>query len=101
MAQLQKLLRLIPPHMDKNWSIQGIHFSEEEIQDVKMCFVKIPDASPYLQGNSNGWFMVEFWTRDMVAIHQACQVIADCLGMTYSKVENSSNAFTREELGID
>lgn len=94
-------MRLVPPHMDKNWSLQGIHFSEEEIFQVKSCFSKMQDASPYLQGNSGVWFMVEFWTRDMKSVNEACQIISDHLNVPFEKVDDSTKAFTRKELGID
>ena len=93
----QKIARLVPPQMDKNWSFQMINVTEDDAQNVYHAFATpvVQAAHPFLQGNSGGWLMVEFWTRDKVAIDAASQNLADLFGLTLREGD-----FTRDELGL-
>lgn len=89
--------RLVPPHADKNWSFQAVNVSEDDVYRIKRAFSHpaVCDTSPFLQGNSRGWVMVEFWTKDKAAIDRAAQHFFGLF-----KLAVVEGDFTREDLGL-
>ena len=92
------IAKVIAPYADKNWSFQLINASEQIVGKVRVAFndPEVKEAEPFLQGNSGGWVMVEFWTRDLGKIVKACNRLGNLL-----KVEFTQGQFTRKELGLE
>ncbi len=94
----KKLARLVPPHADKNWSFQAINLTEDDVYKIRAAFphAAVQPASPFLQGNSGGWAMVEFWTKDKKVIDTAAKHLFDVFRLPV--VEGD---FTRKDLGLE
>lgn len=94
----QKLARLVPPHFDKNWSFQAINLTEDDVWKIRSAFshAAVQPASPFLQGNSGGWAMVEFWTKDKKAIDAAAKHFFDVFQLPFIEGD-----FTRKDLGLE
>lgn len=61
----------------------------------------IKEANPFLQGNSNGWIMVEFWTLNHPAILKAADMLFKAFDLPVITVTNpKESVFTLEELDI-
>lgn len=95
-----KIAKLIPPAGDKHWSFQMVVHNEQLPLAGEFVYLMnsekiIKDASPFLQGHSHNWAMVEFWTRDKDLAMKAAQKFAEHFG-----VELKEGDFTREELRI-
>lgn len=92
------IAKVIAPYADKNWSFQLINASEQIVGKVRVAFndPEVKEAEPFLQGNSGGWVMVEFWSRDLSKIVKACNRLGNLL-----KVEFTQGEFTRKELGLE
>lgn len=56
---------------------------------------RVKAANPFLQGNSRGWAMVEFWTKDKALVDNAAAVLFDLF-----KLPVFEGQFTREDLGL-
>lgn len=93
----RKVARLVPPHADKNWSFQAVNVAEDDVWTVRGAFSNkvVKAANPFLQGNSGGWVMVEFWTKDKAVIDAAAKVLFDSF-----KLPVIEGDFTREDLGL-
>jgi hypothetical protein len=94
---MQTISRFVPPLGDKHWSFQmrsdQLPSSGEFLAAMQTPVVKA--VSPFLQGHSRDWAMVEFWTHDEGAAHAAAEALAkhfDC--------ELRIGNFTRAELGL-
>lgn len=92
------MARLVPPHADKNWSFQAVNVEEDDVWAIRGAFSNevVKKASPFLQGNSGGWVMVEFWTKDKDIIDAAAKVLLGLLNLAVVEGE-----VTREDLGLD
>ena len=93
----KKVARLVPTHADKHWSFQVVNVTEADVFDVRGAFSNevVKKANPFLQGNSGGWVMVEFWKRDKATIDAAAKVLFDLFNLPV--VEGD---FTRKDLGL-
>jgi hypothetical protein len=89
--------RQIGPKAGKGHSFQAVMVNEEQLGDLRaaMSEPQVKAAHPFLQGNSGGWIMIEFWTKDIEVIDVACQVLVEALG-----VPLLFGDFTRPELGL-
>lgn len=94
---MEIVAKLVPPHSDKHWSFQVINVSEDQVLEIRRLFSNsaVRAANPFLQGNSRGWVMVEFWTADKSLIDAAASVLFDLL-----KQPHQEGNFTRQELGL-
>lgn len=90
--------RLVPPHMDKNWSFQMV--SDQPLDRgefiLAMELPEVADANPFLQGFDSKWVMIEFWTRDEGLIRNAAGRLAD-----HFNVKLLEGQFTRADLGLE
>lgn len=93
----QKVARLVPPHADKHWSFQVVNVGEDEVWNIRGAFSNeaVKKANPFLQGNSGGWVMVEFWTEDKGIIDAAAKVLFQLFQLPVIEGD-----FTREDLGL-
>lgn len=67
--------------MGKGFSFQAMNVSQEQVDKICWAFEQVRDSRPFLQGNSDGWVMVEFWTDDGDAILRASELFAQILGV--------------------
>ena len=78
---------LVPPSMDKGWSVQFFNVTPD-IRNLVIGGVlnaaSRTQAKPFLQGNFDGWMMVEFWTDDEDAILAGAERIAADAGLVIS-----------------
>ena len=85
-------MRLVEPAMDKNWSLQLWDKSEGRnvtgvgimpvVKSFVMSFLKTHEKQHwFLQGDSDGWLMFEFWTADQDYIFNTCTEISDAIGL--------------------
>lgn len=90
-----RIAKLVPPHADKHYSFQVLHRNDDDkrLVRVAMQHTDVAPASPFLQGCSENWLMVEFWCRDKEVIDKACRQLSATLELPY--VEGD---FTREEV---
>ena len=59
-----------------------------------MSKIQSPDcesAKPYIQGNSNDWLLIEFWSSNMVNVAHACVVLANVVGLEENVVPGLSH----------
>jgi len=79
--------KLVSPHMDKGWSLQFFDCDEKVRNSV---IGTVMDANTrvgcraFLQGDFEGWMMVEFWTDDEDRILQAAEYFARATGVPIS-----------------
>lgn len=92
------IAKVIAPYADKNWSFQLINATEQTVGKIRVAFndPEVKQAEPFLQGNSDGWVMVEFWTKDLAKIVKACNRLGDLL-----KVQFTQGEFTKQELELE
>lgn len=95
------IAKLVPPHMDKSWSFQMVVMNGDApaTHEFVGLFRRDPDvkaASPFLQGHSHNWSMVEFGKRDKEIVLKAAEALAKHFGVSYTEGD-----FTRAELGLD
>ena len=67
--------KIIDPHMDKNFSLQFFNVTDEDRNKVLSVFHRLCRGSSFfqfVQGDSGGWMMIEFWTSDIDRIIMAC-----------------------------
>ncbi len=97
MSKTDAIAKLVPPFGDKNWSFQMYNVTPEERGIVLYNFHNpmVKKANPFLQGDSGGWLMVEFWTADRYLIDAASRCFFEAFGLEFQVGE-----FTREELGL-
>lgn len=91
------IAKLVPPHMDKHWSFQVVRASND-MRNACVAEFKHPEvakASPFLQGDSGDWFMIEFWRGGKEASETAAKQLAGVVGLALMEGE-----FTRAELGL-
>ncbi|MBI6885757.1 hypothetical protein [Pseudomonas putida] len=93
------IAKLVPPHMDKHHSFQVVNISKDDRDTILSMFRKpsVEKARPFLQGDSRGWVMVEFWSKDEEAIKAASDALAKSIGIESYGV----GQFTRKELGLE
>lgn len=91
------IARLVPPHLDKNWSFQAHDVTQDDVWRIRCAFsdAAVKTARPYLQGNSNNWVMVEFWTKDKAVIDAAAKHLFGLFDL-----EVREGDFTRADLGL-
>jgi len=70
------IAKLIAPSMDKNWSLQLFDVpNDKQIQNEIWYHARIIGqhfkVNPFLQGNSEGWMMIEYWTSEESFILEA------------------------------
>lgn len=96
MSQLP-IARLVPPYGDKHWSFQVLNVEDSDVRELLWRFQdpRVKAANPFLQGNSRGWAMVEFWTKDKALVDNAAAVLFDLF-----KLPVFEGQFTREDLGL-
>lgn len=92
------IAKMIPPHMDKNWSFQAINVTKDQVDNIRLAFSapEVKKANPFLQGDNGGWVMVEFWTKDAIDIYNASKYLFDLFELPYAQGQ-----FTRKELGLE
>lgn len=94
---LPAIAKLVPPQMDKHWSFQVVRVSKD-MRNACVAEFKHPDvakASPFLQGDSGDWLMVEFWHGGKEAAEVAAKQLAGALELVLME-----GNFTRAELGL-
>lgn len=73
-------IKLIDPHNDKNFSIQFFDITPTERSEILRIFHTMANTfnhinslygNPFLQGDSNKWIMIEFWTNSIESIIRA------------------------------
>jgi hypothetical protein len=76
--------------MDKGFSLQFM--GNARVPEVKREMMKelhdngvLSKADGFLQGQSNDWLMVEFWTSDIDAIEKASERFAKKIGLTLER----------------
>ena len=94
------MLKLMQPHGDKNWCVEG-HVNKDQHDKMLKLFHKMniversvmpttndvtifKDAKPFFQGGSRfeaapQWVMVEFWTDNQSKILSAAESMANIL----------------------
>lgn len=87
----------MPPHADKGWSFQIVNITDDDVWTIRSQFPKaaVEAAKPFLQGNSGGWAMVEFWNPDKAAVDVAAAVMFEAFNLAVIEGQ-----FSREDLGI-
>lgn len=74
-------IKLIDPCGGKNYSVQFFHCSENEMKKIKIFYaVNNTDFNIFLQGFSNDWAMIEFWTHDIQQIINFCELVEENFG---------------------
>lgn len=93
------LAKLCPPQGDKHHSFQVINITKDDRDTLLSCFRKpsVAKTQPFLQGDSGGWVMVEFWTKDIDAIRAASKALATAIGID----QFDEGDFTRKDLGLE
>lgn len=78
---------------DKATNIQFQGLNEEQKLAVKSAVASsdCENTKPYVQGDSNDWLLVEFWSSDMVDVAHACVVLAKAVGLTEEQVPGLSH----------
>ncbi|MDO8640855.1 MAG: hypothetical protein Q7R33_04875 [Nitrosarchaeum sp.] len=86
------IAKLIEPCMDKNWSLQFFNIPGDSRRDFNpvraniwfWCrhFGEFYKTHPFLQGDSEDWMMIEFWTSSQSLILEACLAICNQLNLT-------------------
>lgn len=91
------ITRFLEPSGDKHYSFQMVNDMLPTQGDflVAMKLVDVQKVKPFLQGHSNNWAMVEFWTKDEEAALIAAKALAG-----HFKSELLFGNFSREELGL-
>jgi hypothetical protein len=91
------IARFLEPSGDKHYSFQMVSDMLPTQGDflVAMKLVNVQKVKPFLQGYSNNWAMVEFWTKDEEASLIAAKALAE-----HFKSELLIGEFTRSELGL-
>lgn len=76
--------KLVAPQMDKGWSLQFFDCDSAlrgRVIGGVMDTNKIVGCRAFLQGDSDGWLMVEFWTDDEDAILRGAEHLSDIAGV--------------------
>lgn len=83
---------------DKGHSFQAVQITPDQLGDLRVAMASavVKAANPFLQGNSDGWIMIEFWTNDFDVVNAACQNLADALHTPLLQ-----GGFTRKENGLE
>ena len=86
--------KLVPPNNDKNWSLQFIEVPfKKDCPDFDLTnnpeksniwywcqhYGNHYNVSPFLQGNSGDWMMIEFWSSSQGLILEASLAICEIL----------------------
>lgn len=78
---------------DKATNIQFQGLNKDQKFAVKAA-IDLPDcenAKPYVQGDSEDWLLVEFWSSDIVDVAHACVVLVKAVGLTEEQVPGLSH----------
>lgn len=76
--------KLVPPNNDKGWSLQFFDVPKDIVNQIWYHARTISDhfkLKPFLQGNSDGWMMVEFWDNAEGYILEASLKICEEIGV--------------------
>lgn len=91
-----RIAKLVPPHMDKHWSFQIQNRLPDDSDKARSAMYSndiVKQANPFLQGCSDDWLMIEFWTLSKEAIDAACKQLSETFGLAYTEGQ-----FTREDV---
>jgi len=76
------------PEGDKNWSVHFNELLHIERSGIKILFNALTypscdsnwkNCNPFLQGYSDDWIMIEFWTDDIEDIIKGCKYLENVL----------------------
>lgn len=73
---------------DKSMNIQFNGITEENKQKVKsvMYSDSVKKIQPFVQGDSGGWLMIEFWGGDQDEVLSACRKMLSEAGVDHKEV---------------
>ena len=87
--ELRMEAKLTPPECGKNWSVHFLGLTEQVRNKILSAFHRMAynhesmfkKANPFLQGDSDGWMMIEFWTDNQNSIIDACLELENTLNI--------------------
>lgn len=74
-----------------NIQFQGLNEEQKKSITSKVKSLDCESAKPYVQGDSNDWLLVEFWSSNMVDVAHACVVLAEVVGLKEDVVPGLSH----------
>lgn len=89
----------IPPRLGKGVSFQVINLNQEQREELilTMRSDEVKQAHPFLQGDQDGWLMIEFWSQDAELVEKCCKLLAQSINVDIT----GGDDFTRKELGLE
>lgn len=93
------IAKLVPSYVERQMSFQAINVTAKDRATLISMFIhpSVAPAQPFLEGDSDGWIMVQFLTRDHQILRDAAQALAKSVGVS-ALVKGQ---FTRKELGLE
>lgn len=92
------IIKLVPPHLSRFWTIQAINISDEQVKRVLSLFSMFSDASPNFLNYDGRLLIVEFKQNSLSAIRNAGEVIKREFRINVIEVPPNKIPFTSEEL---